>query len=335
MWKKLGPTTLLSAEKIIQGIGGDLTRYGKRHDPWQLFIQNVTGYSEREQNPDKSMRIKMGKYIGEFSAARNEWSRTFTDQGVLKNDLQSLQAGSSSQIVSTSFDTYQKNKYRIMSELYKDVKNLRKMNFSEKEIKDIMIGSKRISKDDFNNLRLGLFNSAEYKGTLKAKAGALKNAIRQLNDTLGTFYKVSDIINRDELLDIRRKWDNIPLGLNEEDREGYLRQHIDFKLEEKNKIIEERLKLLEETEFLNNKNQEAYDEKMLEEKEKLKEEFILKQETSQAPASMTLPKLDNTIMASMSTTNTGNINPTTLLTGNEEALLSPLEKAYYTNKRTA
>jgi len=74
---------------------------------------------------------------------------------------------------------------------------------------------------------------------------------------------------------------------------------------------------------------------MLDEKRQKKKEFKLKQETSQAPASMTLPKLDNTIMASMSTTNTGNINPTTRLTGNEEALLSPLEKAYYTNKRTA
>jgi len=335
MWKKLGPTTLLSGEKIIKGIGGDLTRYGKQHDPWQLFIQNVTGYSEREQNPDKSMRIKMGKYIGEFSAARNEWSRTFTDQGVLKKDLQSLQAGSSSQIVSTSFDTYQKNRYRIMSELYKDVKNLRKMNFSEKEIRDIMIGSKRISKNDFNNLKLGLFNSAEYKGTLKTKAGALGNTIRQLNDSLGTFYKVNDFINRDELQDIRKKWDNIPLGLNEEDREKYLRQYMDFKLEEKDKIIEEREKLLKETEFLNNKNQEAYDEKMFEEKQKKKEAFQLKQETSQAPASMTLPKLDNTIMASMSTTNTGAIDPTTLLTSNETALLSPSEQAYYVNKRRA
>ena len=71
---------------------------------------------------------------------------------------------------------------------------------------------------------------------------------------------------------------------------------------------------------------------MFEEKQKKKE---FKSKSSQAPASMTLPKLDNTIMASMSTTNTGNINPTTRLTGNEEALLSPLEKAYYTNKRTA
>ena len=225
-----------------------------------------------------------------------------------------------------------------MSELYKDVKNLRILNFSEKEIRDIMIGSKRISKNDFNNLKLGLFNSAEYQGTLKAKAGALGNAIRQLNDTLGTFYTVNDIINRGELQDIRNKWDNIPLGLNEEDRENYLRQHMEFKLEEKGKIIEE-MELTSPKagpfDYLSTK-QEEYDEIMLEEKEKKKEEFMLKQETSQAPASNFLPELDNTTMASMSTGNTGTIDPTTGLTTTQGALLSPLEKAYYINKnRTA
>ena len=181
--------------------------------------------------------------------------------------------------------------------------------------------------NQLGNLRLGLFNSAEYKGTLKTEAGALGNAIRQLNDTLGTFYKVSDIINRDELLDIRRKWDNIPLGLNEEDREKYLRSLYQDKVKDKFNLIKEQNLL--------RKEQRDYDKMMFEEKRQKKKEFKLKQETSQAPASMTLPKLDNTIMASMSTTNTGAIDPTTLLTGNEEALLSPLEKAYYTNKRTA
>ncbi len=56
---------------------------------------------------------------------------------------------------------------------------------------------------------------------------------------------------------------------------------------------------------------------------------------SQAPASMTLPKLDNTMMASMTAGSAGDIDPTTLLTSNETALLSPSEQAYYTNKRRA
>ena len=79
---------------------------------------------------------------------------------------------------------------------------------------------------------------------------------------------------------------------------------------------------------------------MLEESEIKKEKFLeqqeLKNKTSQAPASMTLPELDNTMMASMSTGNTSNIDPTTGLTTTQRALLSPSEQAYYMNKnRTA
>ena len=50
---------------------------------------------------------------------------------------------------------------------------------------------------------------------------------------------------------------------------------------------------------------------------------------------MTLPKLDNTMMASMTAGSAGDIDPTTLLTENETRLLSPSEQAYYINKRRA
>ena len=65
------------------------------------------------------------------------------------------------------------------------------------------------------------------------------------------------------------------------------------------------------------------------------EQQELKSKSSQAPASMTLPKLDNTMMASMTAGSAGDIDPTTNLTTTETALLSPLEQAYYTNKRRA
>ena len=64
-----------------------------------------------------------------------------------------------------------------------------------------------------------------------------------------------------------------------------------------------------------------------------KEQQELKNKSSQAPASMSLPKLDNTMMARMTAGSAANIDPTTNLTTTETALLSPLEQAYYTNKR--
>jgi len=84
---------------------------------------------------------------------------------------------------------------------------------------------------------------------------------------------------------------------------------------------------------MNDRRQEALEIKReeFEEKQELKNTIT----QSQAPASMTLPKLDNTMMASMTAGSAGDIDPTTLLTENETRLLSPSEQAYYINKRRA
>ena len=88
------------------------------------------------------------------------------------------------------------------------------------------------------------------------------------------------------------------------------------------------------------KDQKIIDKERIKDQIQKQKEFKLQQKKknitqSQAPASMTLPKLDNTMMASMTAGSAGDIDPTTLLTSNETALLSPSEQAYYINKRKA
>ena len=51
---------------------------------------------------------------------------------------------------------------------------------------------------------------------------AVANAVKNINKELGTSYTVDDFINRKELFNIRSKYLNIPLGLNETDREEFL-----------------------------------------------------------------------------------------------------------------
>ena len=41
MYKKLGPTTLLSAEKIAMAMGGDLTKSGRQYDLFETVIQQI------------------------------------------------------------------------------------------------------------------------------------------------------------------------------------------------------------------------------------------------------------------------------------------------------
>ena len=333
MYKKLGPTTLVSAERIMMAIGKDLTKSAQQYDLFDEVVKNLTGFGVRKQDPGKAMNFKMGKFAGEIAQARNAWTSGIVDAGNLQKEIESIASGNSPKIIATEFENLQSNNYRIMSDIYKDVKNLRILKFSENEIRTIIEGRRAVSKDDLNALMLGTFNSEGYLETVKSKKSGINTALKNLNRTLGTFYTMEDIIDYKALNDIKTKYDNIPLGLNEGDRENYLRTTNEGKIEALQPSIEKLQKF--------EKDQLDYNQKQESEIEKNRNLFLLEQEKkknnlSQAPASMTLPELDNTMMASMSTGNTSNIDPTTGLTTTQRALLSPSEQAYYMNKnRTA
>ena len=331
-YKKLGPTTLVSAERIMMAIGGDLTRSAQQYDLMDEVVKNLTGFGVRKQDPGSSMRFKMGKYAGEIATARNAWTGDIVDAGNLQEDIRSVANGDKPITIAREFEYLQSNNYRVMSEIYKDIKNLRILNFSEREIKDIIKARRAVSKQDLSALMLGLFNSEDYVSTLKNKKGALNSAIKNLNRTLGTFYNANDLVDRDELRAIRSKYDNIPLGLNDVEREEFLRTGTTQKLKDK-LDLQKNYQTIQKEQY----NEDLRKQKELLEKRKefIKEQQELKSKSSQAPASMTLPALDNTMMASMTAGSAGNIDPTTNLTTTETALLSPLEQAYYTNKRRA
>ena len=332
MYKKLGPTTLVSAERIMMAIGGDLTKSAQQYDLFDEVVKNFTGFGVRKQAPGPAMRYKMGKYAGEIAQARNAWTTDIVNAGNLQEDIRSVTNGDKPITIAREFEYLQSNNYRVMSEIYKDVKNLRTLNFSEREIKDIIKARRAVSKQDLSALMLGRFNSEGYADTLKNKKGGLASAMKNLNRTLGTFYSVSDIIDYEELSNIKSKYDNIPLGLNNEDRELELRKYSKTKIQELREDTKENIKLM--------KDQKIIDKERIKNQIEEEKKFKLQQKKnnitqSQAPASMTLPKLDNTMMASMTAGSAGDIDPTTLLTSNETALLSPSEQAYYINKRRA
>ena len=157
---------------------------------------------------------------------------------------------------------------------------------------------------------------------------------------VGTFYTYRDLVDTEALKDIKNKYDNIPLGLSDADREKYLKSPSDFKYDLKDKAYDKIDIIKQDQETIDEERSEEYYKKKEEfelqqelKKEKFLEQQELKNKSSQAPASMSLPKLDNTMMASMTAGSAANIDPTTNLTTTETALLSPLEQAYYRNKR--
>jgi len=298
-YRKVTPTTLRSAEEIIQAIGGDLSKSGVKRDLWDTVTKVFTGFSVQKQDPYQAMRFKIGGYSGDIANARQAFTNDIISAKNLQKDLQLLQRGLPAETFPKEYEKLQSNNYRILSEVYKDIQALRILNFTEKEIKDLISGRRALSKKDVSNVMSGFFypeNVPNFK-----KDSAVRNAIKNINRELGTEYTVSDFINKSELNAIRRKYLNIPLGLSDEEREEFLRSTPERKFEIKEPAIEKRFELIEDQQS---------------------------KAQPQVPASNFLPDPQISNMFAQ------NVDPTTGLTSTQTALLSPEEQVIAKRLRT-
>ena len=161
---------------------------------------------------------------------------------------------------------------------------------------------------------LGIFNPESFENLLKQEKSGLNKSIQQINKTLGTFYTVKDFVDPKTLGDIKKKWTAIPLGLSESDRQKYLEMSMPKKQEliikpSKEKVIEtikEQKEIDKEKRDLLKEEKKAWDANR----------------KSSLPASPFIPEVDQTITAGMAPV----IDPTSGLTGTQEAVLTPFEK---------
>jgi hypothetical protein len=302
-YKKVTPTTLRSAEEIIQAIGGDLSKSGVKRDLWDTVTKIFTGFSVQKQDPYNAMRFKIGGYAGEISNARQAFTNDIISATNLQNDQQLLSRGLPAETFTKEYEKLQSNNYRILSEVYKDIQALRILNFTEKEIRDVISGRRALSKRDVNMVMLGTFvpeNVPNFK-----KDSAVANAIKNINRELETNYTVDDFVNRKKLFEIRNNYMNIPLGLSESEREEFLRSTTERKLDE----LEPKKEELEMIRELQLEDQQSKAQPPL-------------------PASNFLPDPQIANMFAQ------NVDPTTGLTSTQTALLSPEEQVIAKRLRT-
>ena len=299
VYRKVTPTTIRSAEEIAQAIGGDLSKSAIKRDLFDTVLKVFTGFSITKQDPYTSMRFKLGKYSGELADVSSAFQRDVNNATKLQRDARLLTQGLNAETILNEYEKLQSNNYRILSEVYKDVQALRTLNFTEKEIRDLLSGRRALSKKDVNMVMLGTFvpdNIPNFKND-----GAIKKVVDQINKELETNFTVNDFVDRKKLNDIKNKYSNIPLGLSDEEREEFLRSTIQRKI----KIIEPKIKESQKT-------------------------IIDKQSKAQPPlpASNFLPDPQIANMFAQ------NVDPTTGLTSTETALYSPEEQVIAKRLRT-
>jgi hypothetical protein len=292
-YRKVTLTTIRSAEEIGQAIGQDLSKSAIKRDLFDTVLKVFTGFSITKQDPRTSMRFKLGTYSGLLSDARGAFQRDVNAANKLQRDARLILRGLDAETIVSEYDKLQSNNYRILSEVYKDVQALRTLNFTEAEIRDILSGRRALSVRDVNLVMTGTY-SPENLPNFK-KDSAIQNTIKNINRELQTNLKIDDFVNTNKLKDIRKKYQDIPLGLSEEEREEFLKSTPERKLDIKDKKIDDILKLKDS-----------------------QEQSSLPQPVIPAAPFLPDPQIANMFAA--------NINPTTGLTQTESALLSPEEQ---------
>jgi hypothetical protein len=296
-YKKLTPTTIRSAEEIAQAAGGDLSKAGTKRDLYDTVLKIISGFGIRKQDPYQAMRFKLGRYSKEISNAKAAFTTDITDARNIQNDVRLVERNLPPKFFAKEFDKLNSNKYRIMSEIHKDIEALRVIGFKDKEIRDIMKGRRAVSKDDINKLMIGVFNP-EKVPQFRKDSGIIK-AVENINRELGTNYTVNDFINRSELQSITNKYRNIPLGLSENDRQEFLKTTIEKKADDLEPLLDKQQIRMEN------------------------------QESSLPKPQLPIPNVPMPNVPPL----TASVNPNTNLTRTETALLSPEEQVIAARSR--
>jgi len=297
-YKKLTPTTIRSGEEVAQAVGGDLSKAGTKRDLYDTVLKIVSGFGIRKQDPYQAMRFKLGGYSKQLGNAKAAFTTDITDARNIQRDVRLVERNLPPEFFAKEFDKLQSNKYRIMSEIYKDIEALRIIGFKEKEIIALMQGRRAVSKNDIKSLMAGLFNP-EKVPSFRRNSGIIK-AVQNINRELGTNYTVKDFINFKELSEISKKYTAIPLGLSVEDRQQFLKTTIEGKQEQ---IIQPAIKDIRER---------------------------LEDQRSELPKPQV--PIPNVPMPNIFPT-TASVDPNTNLTRTETALLSPTEKVIAARNR--
>ena len=299
-YKKLTPTTIRSAEEIFEAIGGDLSKAGTKRDLYDTVLKVLTGFGIRRQDPKLSFRFNLGKYSGELSRIQQAFTTDVVNASKLQKDARLIARGLEPETLRDEYEKQQKNRYRVMSEIRKDVLALRTIGLSDVEIAEIMQGRRAVSKKDIGAILKGFYNPSNIP-SLQRDSGIIR-VIKQINTELGTKYTPLDFFDFKKLSEIQKGFALIPLGLSEQEFEEAFRTTIKGKIED--------LKDIPNVEpqggggTINN------------------QQSSLIEQTPAAPI-VPMPNID---------VNVAQINPQSGLTRTQEALLSPDEKVIASNR---
>ena len=317
IYSKVLPTTLKSGEKIFRAFNGQVSKSGIEYDPMTEVAATLAGFRMLDIDGFKGMKYRVGQIGAELANARKVWINRSINPQSLMDDFERIQNGLTPIGINSEFNNYQKNRYRIWSDAWRDIENLRKLNYTELQIKEMIEGRRTFSTAEVRDLMVGRYKPAKIPDIKLMNDNGFSAQIKEINRTHKTGYLPNDFYNKTDLEEIVNMWKAIPLGKNLNEIEDELGVPYDIRAKE---ILEDmgpyKKKIEEQREF---------------EKQRLKEQRELYQDrlkNQKSSVPIGTPPLDTEIFTASRVypTNSGTIDQTTGLTRNQTALLSPGEQ---------
>jgi hypothetical protein len=310
------PTTIKSVEKIVRAMQGQVTSYGVKMNPQDEVMATVAGVRVINVKPLKDFDWKQNAYLKTLNSARRlYYSDAIKNKENLRGDIALIKEGNPPEFMPDRYNMLQQNRYRYWSLTFNDIQNLRKMGYTEKQIEAGLKGRGAFSKKEIKSLMLGVYMPTDMKEIDMSKDRIFASLIKDLNKELGTNYTPSEVFDIDFMKDIEKKWNRIPLNLDEVMRDhNFLSSNL-FRSKNYQKKLKEQLELkrnqLEKD--IERKREEL--QKQLEwNREKLKKSNKTEDTSEVSPEVITSQAKGNVVGSSG-------------LTASETAWLSPEEKA--------
>ena len=267
------------------------------------------------------MKYKVGAIGGELSNARKVFINRSIAANTLMDDFARIAEGDAPVNINSEFQNYQKNRYRIWSEAYKDIEALRIMNYTEAQIREMIEGRRTFSADEVSNLLLGRFSPAKVPEINFLKNNGFSAQIKQINRELGMAYSPQEFYNRSDLQEIYNIWNNAQLGKGLDEIEEELGGPINVRQRELIEDIEDRRDIIIE-------QQQEDRQRLLDQQKKIRDRILENRNNQKSSLPIGTPPLDTEIFTASRVypTNSGTIDQTTGLTRTQTALLSPGEQ---------
>ena len=322
-YNKLLPTTIKSVEKIVRAMQGQITSYGARMNPEEEVAATLAGVRVVNIKPLHDFDWRQNQYLGTLNSARKlYYSDALKKRENVRGDIALIKEGHEPEYIPGRYNHLQQNRYRYWSLTFKDIENLRKMDYTEAQIENSLKGRGAFSKKEIKSLMLGLYMPTDMKELDMSKDTIFISLIKDLNKELGTHYTPSEVFDVNFMKEIEEKWKDIPLNLNEVMRNYNFTATDLYRAKQEMKKIQEKSKLeIKQMPKDIKREKEEMQEQMEWDMEKLQDD-IEKLKKSNLPIGT--PNVSSEVIASQPDQNTVG---STGLTASETAYLSNEEKA--------